>query len=477
MMFRVAIGVAAFVFTIPVPAAEPEINRFDLGLRLVLLEKAWDAQSDPAIRKRALPTLKLAVPQMLSGKVVEAASTLDSARLMLRGGSEPTAAVRWAESLLVHPACRLIDPADGRLAVGVLAGYPAGDVPLGVTLRAALIAADGSTPNAVVESPVSKLPVPLIIPIGKLPEGDHALRVEVVVGGQVLATHTAGVSVAPRLSERLDALWMAAGKTDYRSTETATLGSRAGLLAAMARRQYSPETNYPAARMLAEGEALVKSIAANQPFYGPKRTGQFWLTIPGENGQSHMRLFVPEEAKSGKPLPLVVALHGAGGSENLFFDAYGYGLIARLAKERGWMVVAPRAGWLFDGPPPVAAIVDELAKLYRIDPKRVFMVGHSMGAMQTITIAQQSPGRFAALAALGGGGAVNKPEAFKSLPVFVGCGVEDFALGGAKGLTAALKKADAANVTFKEYAGVEHILVVQEALPEVFKFFEKAKPN
>jgi predicted peptidase len=138
------------------------------------------------------------------------------------------------------------------------------------------------------------------------------------------------------------------------------------------------------------------------------------------------------------------------------------------------MVVAPRAGWLFDGPPPVAALVDEFAKLYPVDQKRVFAVGHSMGAMHAVALAQQSPGRFAAIAALGGGGAVNKPDAFKSLPVFLGCGIEDFLIGGARGLAASLKTAGATNVTVRDYPGVEHILVVQEALRDVFKFFATA---
>jgi predicted peptidase len=235
--------------------------------------------------------------------------------------------------------------------------------------------------------------------------------------------------------------------------------------------------------LLSETEHIVATLNARTVGYPPprfyhlERPGQFWLDIPSNHGSTPTRVFIPEQAKNGKPLPVVVALHGAGGSENLFFDAYGYGLIARLAKERGWMVVAPRAGWLFDGPPPAAGIVDELAKVYPIDKQRVFLVGHSMGAMQAMKLAQESPGRFAAIAALGGGGAVNKPDLFKDLPVFVGCGKDDFLLSGAKALVKSLDKAGANRVTYKEYPGVEHILVVQVALPDVFKFFAATKKD
>src|SRR5690349_2442714 len=136
------------------------------------------------------------------------------------------------------------------------------------------------------------------------------------------------------------------------------------------------------------------------------------------------------------------------------------------------MVVATRAGGLFDGPPPVPAVLDELARLYPVDRSRVYVVGHSMGAAHAVLLAQQTPGRYAAIAPLGGGGNVSKPEAVKDLPIFIGCGSEDFALFGAKGLAQALQKIGATRTTFKEYRDVEHILVVQEALKDVFAFFE-----
>jgi predicted esterase len=337
-------------------------------------------------------------------------------------------------------------------------------------LSLVIVAADGTTRHRGVKLIVNKLPLNVDIPIQHIPEGDHVLRAEVSVAGKVLATYVAGVSVTPRLSERLDRLRIA---TDGRSTDSATLGSLQLLLRDLTGRT-AAETNFPATRLLAEAEDLAKSVQSGDQFYGPQRTGQFWLTIPTGTSPTYTRLFVPEQAKAGKPLPLVVALHGAGGSENLFFDAYGYGLIARLAKERGWLVVAPRAGWLFDAAPPVAAFVDELAKTYPVDKQRVYLVGHSMGAMQTVALAQQSPGRFAAIAALGGGGGLSKPAVFQNLPTFIGCGKEDFLLAGAKGLAQALERSGAKRVTFKEYPNVEHMLVVQEALPEVFKFFAGA---
>ena len=59
----------------------------------------------------------------------------------------------------------------------------------------------------------------------------------------------------------------------------------------------------------------------------------------------------PRGAAKGKPLPLVIALHGAGGSENMFFDAYGNGKIVDLCRKRGWLLVAPRLSFFGLGMP------------------------------------------------------------------------------------------------------------------------------
>jgi pimeloyl-ACP methyl ester carboxylesterase len=166
-------------------------------------------------------------------------------------------------------------------------------------------------------------------------------------------------------------------------------------------------------------------------------------------------------------------MHGAGGSENLFFEGYGAGHIVAECRKRGWLLVATRSGLAFGTPPPVPVLLDELAKRYPLDPKRAFVVGHSMGAMQTVELVQKYPGKFAAAAALGGGGTVRDAKAFASLPLFVGVGEKDgIALAGARGLNKAL--AGAKNLTFKEYPNVEHMVIVRAALPDVFESFDRA---
>jgi predicted esterase len=136
-------------------------------------------------------------------------------------------------------------------------------------------------------------------------------------------------------------------------------------------------------------------------------------------------------------------------------------------------MLAPRAGGAFAGPPPVIAIVDELSKRYPIDPKRVFLVGHSMGASHALAIAQQSPERLAGVAMLGGAGAARKPESLAKLPVFIGCGQSDFALSAARALGDKLEKAGVERLRVREYPDVEHLTIVREAISDMFLFWRQ----
>jgi len=445
-------------------------GHYDLGQKLQAFEASWEHTLDVGARRRALPVLKTVVPLLFAGQYQSAARAFDQSRLLLRSADKPSANERWADSLVVRPSARLLDPASGPLSVEVVAYYDAQVArPERALLRWRIVHADGRA-GPVKEEAVLNLPTRSSQSVADLPEGDHVVRSEIVVGGQSLASHEHVVSAVPRLQERLR-LIRAAAVGGAQTTDRLTLKSLSKRLTGLAGGQ-DYETGIPADRLLAESEALA---AGSERYYGPKRPGQFWLTLPAGQDAAPVRLFVPKGLKGDKPVPLVVALHGAGCTENYFFDAYGCGATMRSCKERGWLLVATRAGG-FGQAPPVADVVDELARLYPVDRRRVYLVGHSMGATHAVDVAQTSPGEFAAIAALGGGGNVRRPEAVRGLPVFVAVGGEDFALGWARGLAKSLAEAGAA-VTSKEYADVEHIMIVQDALKEVFAFFEKCRQH
>jgi len=281
------------------------------------------------------------------------------------------------------------------------------------------------------------------------------------------------ISFAEKLADRLAALKKAAADLPAKpAVERETLRGRIELLEALADRA-THEANFAAFRALTEAESVLKAIRAGKTYYGERKPGQLWLRLPVGPKGTVVRLLAPEAVREGKPLPLVVALHGAGGGENLFFEGYGRGEIVRQCQQRGWLLVAPRTeGFTFNGPIP--DIIEEINRLYPVDRKRVFLVGHSMGAMQAVSAAQQTPERFAAVAALAGGGAVKKSDGIKGLPFFVAVGSKDFMAGMVRNLKDSLAKAGAERVVFREYPDVEHIVIVRQALPEVFAFFDKA---
>jgi predicted peptidase len=314
------------------------------------------------------------------------------------------------------------------------------------------------------------LPATVAIPTSGLGEGDFVVEFSIAAQGKQLAEAEYRFSLAHKLSSRVAALEMATAGFEQakENIDRQTAFAQTKLLRALARGDVL-ETDYPAARLLAEAENAA-AAATNEPYYNGKRPGQFWLTIGTERANLPVRIYVPDAAATDRPVPLVVALHGAGGSENLFFDGYGAGAIVDECKERRWLLVSPRTAGF--GLLPVDELVAALAKIYPVEKDRVFIVGHSMGAMQATAAALAHPECYAAIAALGGGGAAKANAGLARLAYFVAGGSEDFALSGARRLEKSLRNAGVEKVIFREYPDVEHLLVVQEALPEVFRFFD-----
>src|SRR5207249_2525826 len=148
------------------------------------------------------------------------------------------------------------------------------------------------------------------------------------------------------------------------------------------------ELDVPAANLLANAETMV----GGKPFFTSAMVGQFWMSIPlGGKKSAPVRVLVPRNLDAKKPVPVVVGLHGAGGSENVFFEGYGAGRAIAECQKRGWLFVATRSGLDFTGTPPVTEILEQLSQRYPIDPRRVFLVGHSMGAGQAVTLVQKHP--------------------------------------------------------------------------------------
>jgi acetyl esterase/lipase len=113
--------------------------------------------------------------------------------------------------------------------------------------------------------------------------------------------------------------------------------------------------------------------------------------------------FAPAEAvKEGSKPALVIALHGAGAEESMFMFGYGEGLIRTLAQEKGFIVAAPLAYAFTANPSVLDDLLAAMRLRYDFDESRVYLIGHSMGAIAASGLAQARAEKIAGVAAIAG---------------------------------------------------------------------------
>ena len=141
---------------------------------------------------------------------------------------------------------------------------------------------------------------------------------------------------------------------------------------------------------------------------------QSMTTIQAHGVDRYFRLTVPS-SEAGTKLPIVLAFHGGGGSQEDFqqqeeFDslaeqekfimAYVIAEEGRTASEGEWYLNS--AATSRDDNVFSEAIVDELSKVYCIDQNRLYAIGYSLGSMFTYEVACQLNHKFAAVASFAG---------------------------------------------------------------------------
>ncbi|QVL30132.1 hypothetical protein KIH39_14845 [Telmatocola sphagniphila] len=458
---------AVLVFLLTTVSAFGQEIRHELGRRVIEFEKAFQKHIDDLeVRKRTVQSLNNAVQSFFSLNLPKAGQYLAEAKFALTQ-EKVSPAMSWAESLYLVPQTRLLEASPSELLVNLKSFYDSKQaVPEKSRL---LLLSDGDRQ----EFDIVKIPSSFLVKLPKLkePQIDQKIELQIQVDSKTLSTYQMAISRVEKLATRkasLDTFLTSRAKEAQVSVETKTLAYLNDLLTDLAKGE-TLETDYPAGRLILECEKLVESIRQGATYYNQSRPGEFWLSLPTQGNSAIVRIFVPANLNKDKPVPLVVAMHGAGGSENMFFDAYGAGCCMRECEKRGWMMIAPRGGF---GASAIPEILETLSKRYPIDPRKIFVVGHSMGSAQAFSAVQSAPEKFAAIAGLGGAGSIRKPEVFQKMPVFIGVGDSDFALRGSKSLSALLIKNKAEKMIYKEYPAVEHLAVVQVAIKDVFQFLE-----
>ncbi len=461
------------LLTLPVSLIA-QAERHELGRKLRLFETTWESNKNRIDCAPAAKKMNAAVMSFFSLKFREAARAMDEGTMKLMGPSA-SRALPDLLSLWIQPEQRWLDTTTKTLKITVDRFYPMPDSKLReVDFCYYWISSQGQAIKLPTNTGKSAIPGTMTIDV-PTQAGDYMLQIVWKTGDTTLTENYCTIS----LSDNQNTRWkkvkenIATWATPLETVDTISVNNLSRLLDRLQKAE-TLETDYPADRLLKECEAVCSAVANKTSYYSQQRSGQFWIGVKTASKGNVIMRIQPAKVEPGKKVPLVLALHGAGGSENLFFDGYGNGKVARLAAERGWFVVAPRSTITKPGH---GDTIDELAKLYpEIDTSKVFVVGHSMGAGEAMREACANPKRFAAIAALGGGGgtkpAKGQEEAFQKLPIYVGVGEFDFALKQSEALAGNLQKAGVADIKFKKFPVLEHMIIVQDALPEVFQFFD-----
>jgi poly(3-hydroxybutyrate) depolymerase len=331
-------------------------------------------------------------------------------------------------------------------------------------------------------------PLVMDLDVSKVPDGPHELSVEVSAAGREVGRVTLRVGVQRDLDAR-------AAKLDVSAAgAAASVGADIRYPIDFMRkvnRGLVEVGTFDIGRELAAAEAVARAAAGGRdPF--PGRTGDFerHYVLAGANEIMPYRVYVPKTYKAGTPTPLVIALHGLGATEDSFFDSYQR-VTPQLAERHGFLLAAP-LGFRVDGfygsrvmtgadaaaarrseysEQDVLEVLKRMRADYAVDADRIYLIGHSMGAIGTWALGAKYPDLWAALAPFSGLGAPVTVSRMRHIPQFVVHGDADptVNVNGSRTMVAEMKKLGV-EVTYIEVPGGNHTDVVVPNLPKAFEF-------
>jgi len=170
------------------------------------------------------------------------------------------------------------------------------------------------------------------------------------------------------------------------------------------------------------------------PLTGPaEATSEKILTdsLTFNGARRNYYLFVPQKAGVTAPAPLIVLLHGSGRN--------GLSLVEKwkdIASQEGIVLVGPdsadSAQWAspVDGPDFLHELVEMLKSKYLINPRRVYLFGHSAGASFALQMSLLESEYFAATA-VHAGALTQEVASFliqrakRKIPIAIQVGTED----------------------------------------------------
>lgn len=173
-------------------------------------------------------------------------------------------------------------------------------------------------------------------------------------------------------------------------------------------------------------------------------------------------LSTPKNYESAESVPLIIFLHGSGerGTDINKVAVHGIPKIAPKNKDFEFMGVSPQClkkdkmRWTIED---LDLLLDHVIKTYKVDKKRIYLTGLSMGGYGTWAWAAKRADVFAAAAPICGGGNPADASKYGKLPIWVFHGDKDKAvkIEKSQAMVDAIKKVGG-NVKFTIYPGVGH---------------------
>ncbi len=240
-------------------------------------------------------------------------------------------------------------------------------------------------------------------------------------------------------------------------------GERAKLLVDAPNPARSAEFMADPGRLAAQLEDEISALEKSKNPYR-HRAGDLWRSMPRKPSGLAYRMYAPKAACGDEPHPLVIALHGAGGDENMFFDAYDLGRLRDLAEQHGFLLASPVNAFLGSGGQrAMLELIDVLSSDYAVDPARIYVLGHSMGAGAAAGLAGPLHDRLAAVVCLAGG---FFSKSAQCAPILAIAADEDGIVGW-RGIESSANKAreGGARIEFRRLPHLGHLTMVGPSLP------------
>ncbi len=464
--------------TITAPSdLEAQTDRYELGRRVKRYEIAWqiaDAQS----RARSTASMQKAVSSFFALKFKSAARAIDEAHHQVKSKQPLSDLDHWLASRQIIVNQRVVDSTVTKLPLFLKTFYgekisPPKNSKLRVTIRDRNDRLIYESKFSLEELKSNGEDIPFVCQwdTDSIGEGDFGVKVDLMIDGNSLPIEEFRYTRVNGLTSRLDSMPDSIKSVKATATPTGyqTLKLwRDRILGSCEEERL--EIDYPVFQLLEQFDQLCKLGGDSTRFVQQANEREFWLSLRQERKSVPIRIRVPTDPST--PRPVLFVFHGAGGSDNMFFETYGAGRSIALADERDWIIVSPDQGLLSQLSLDCQQMLDLIEKHFPVDRKKVFFVGHSMGAAQVVTQVNKNPELAAAAVALGGGRRPRDSKRLTHVPWFIAAGEFDFGKRGAKALSGSIQ-ASQGTVNYQEYKDVEHLVIVQAALEDVFAFLDR----